>query len=647
MINKLFEQQLSLSLQRLEDLWRRADQLPNHSAPLWQTAEENPEAPKQLLMESLTELTNSLKELQVVVEELHQQNHKLNTSRLALEAERRHYQELFEFAPDGYLVTTPDGAILEVNQMAGELLNVSQKRLVGKPLVIFINAEERRNFYSKLNQLQNGELIKNWQVQMQRRRGACFIASIAVTPIQNPQGKVEKLRWRILELTQPSAIELILPQNVNKTDGKKPHQDTASVDNEHTPTGIIAAEIQPQTIELIKLSNAELLPTSIPQLETSPGLLIVTVEQLENVLNNFVSGTWDFLFICDRTEKYIYVNQAVASAWGLQQSDFMGKSWEFLKLSDEMVARLEAQQSAVFCTGRAFTDEISLITKKGRIDYEYTMTKISNSTSRLDAVVVMFRNLTSSTNTKTAPKVNSNLEKSAELSNFKFRFSSVLAQELPVALNNILATIKLRENHIQQEVDAKENHYSQTIQVNIRRINQLLDDLLLLKSIESEQIQLKPALIDLTVFCRKLIEELKQDADSQYTITLIIQGRPCGILDEKILRQILTNLLFNAINYSPQNSKIQLSVACQGKQVIFCIQNSGNGINKKAEQELLFHAFSDKINIGETETNKLRLLIIQHCVEIQKGNFSLEKTEDNGTIITVILPMNQRAEKKK
>jgi len=64
---------------------------------------------------------------------LSQQNQELEITQRALEVERQRYQELFEEAPDGYLVTDPQGTIQSANCAAATLLNVSQKFLVGQP----------------------------------------------------------------------------------------------------------------------------------------------------------------------------------------------------------------------------------------------------------------------------------------------------------------------------------------------------------------------------------------------------------------------------------------------------------------------------------------------------------------------------------
>src|SRR4028118_301042 len=183
MTEEIFDQQLALSLQRLEELWQRVDELPKSSTQMERYAEEFPTQPKDLLKESLEGLSFSMQELQVAAEELRQHKEALAKSYTVVEAERQRYQELFKFAPDGYLVTAKDGTILEANETVGQLLNISPERLITKPLVVVINPQKRRDFYAKLSQLQRGESIKNWQVQLQRWRDACFDVSFTVTPI--------------------------------------------------------------------------------------------------------------------------------------------------------------------------------------------------------------------------------------------------------------------------------------------------------------------------------------------------------------------------------------------------------------------------------------------------------------------------------
>jgi PAS domain-containing protein len=94
-----------------------------------------------VLPELLEDLQTATEELQVAEEEQYQQNEALAAARWTAEAERQRYQELFDFAPDGYVVTDPEGIIQEANRAAAVLLGVPQPGLLDKPLAGFI-AEE-------------------------------------------------------------------------------------------------------------------------------------------------------------------------------------------------------------------------------------------------------------------------------------------------------------------------------------------------------------------------------------------------------------------------------------------------------------------------------------------------------------------------
>src|SRR3954471_20431518 len=80
-----------------------------------------------LLVEALDELLAAVEELEVSEEELRAQNESLAASRMQVEAERQRYADLFHFAPDPYLVTTPDGTIRDANRAAALLFGVRER----------------------------------------------------------------------------------------------------------------------------------------------------------------------------------------------------------------------------------------------------------------------------------------------------------------------------------------------------------------------------------------------------------------------------------------------------------------------------------------------------------------------------------------
>lgn len=197
---------VNMFAQQIEDIhWRLAD--------LYQGANSFIEPPAELLPLAFKELGIASEELQVAVEELHQQNEELAATRMALEAECQRYQELFELAPTGYLVTDAVGVIREVNRIAAKLLNVSQRFLVGKPLFIFVAENERQTFHFKMIRLQQAEQVQEWVVGLQPREGKPFKAALTVANVRNSEGKVVRLRICVHNVTEPKQTELELERN--------------------------------------------------------------------------------------------------------------------------------------------------------------------------------------------------------------------------------------------------------------------------------------------------------------------------------------------------------------------------------------------------------------------------------------------------
>jgi PAS domain S-box-containing protein len=191
----------------IEKFVQRTEILHKRLADLYQTASLLPWISPDLLPEAFKELHNTSKIAQLAAEELYQQNEELVKTRNWLEAERHHYQDLFELAPDGYLVTNTEGIIQEANLTVAKLLNVSKHFLVGKPIINFVLLEERQQIRNELIQLSQSDKVKELLVRLQQRYGELFYAALTVTVVRNQQGKAISLRWMVRNITQRQQLE--------------------------------------------------------------------------------------------------------------------------------------------------------------------------------------------------------------------------------------------------------------------------------------------------------------------------------------------------------------------------------------------------------------------------------------------------------
>ena len=165
-----------------------------------------------LLQAALTELTQSLEELQATSEELRARSEELAASRDAIEAQRRRYEDLFESAPDGYVVTDSAGMIQEVNTVAATLLHRDRHLLVGKPLAGLVAPTQRRTFQAHLERLQDGRVdrLVDWEVALQQQDGKPIAIGLSAGVVPGPRRQVTGIRWLLRDITARKRSETAL-----------------------------------------------------------------------------------------------------------------------------------------------------------------------------------------------------------------------------------------------------------------------------------------------------------------------------------------------------------------------------------------------------------------------------------------------------
>lgn len=188
--------------QQIQEVRQRTEDLNQHVG-------ESSSPQQDLLVQAFDAIQLALEELRVTQEELRVQNDELAAARGLVEQERQRYMDLFDFAPDGYLVTDTKGIILEANRAASHQLQVSKQFLQSKPLVNFIPQEERLAFRSQLQllQLRDKEVLHEWEICMLSREGNKFDCSLSVTTVQDWQGNPIGWRWLMRDITARKQAE--------------------------------------------------------------------------------------------------------------------------------------------------------------------------------------------------------------------------------------------------------------------------------------------------------------------------------------------------------------------------------------------------------------------------------------------------------
>lgn len=240
--------------------------------------------------------------------------------------------------------------------------------------------------------------------------------------------------------------------------------------------------------------------------------------------------------------------------------------------------------------------------------------------------------------------IQSALQKEKEINELKSRFVSVVSHEFRNPLNTILFSTELLQRYGTQITEQKKETYLERIQGSVKRMHQLLSDVLTVGETEAGKLQFVPQPLDTIRFCKELVDEFHlTDKRKSPIVFSHNQSNASHLwLDERLLRHILTNLLSNAVKYSPNGSPIDFKLELSNQSAVFQVQDRGIGI-PKSEQANLFQSFHRASNAKSLPGTGLGLSIVKQCVDLHGGKIAVESEENQGTLITVTLPIEKQS----
>jgi PAS domain S-box-containing protein len=157
------------------------------------------------------DVQTAVEHLRVAEEELRVQNEELEVHRAAAESALQRYQELFDLAPDPYIITDSAGVVREANSAAARLLGIHPDRLCGRPIASFVSPGRRRAFRVGLNRLVRDQDpipdADEWTVEVEPRQGDAVEVSVTAATVKNAVGATESIRWLLRDVTARRRVE--------------------------------------------------------------------------------------------------------------------------------------------------------------------------------------------------------------------------------------------------------------------------------------------------------------------------------------------------------------------------------------------------------------------------------------------------------
>ncbi|MBD2458048.1 response regulator [Nostoc sp. FACHB-87] len=235
------------------------------------------------------------------------------------------------------------------------------------------------------------------------------------------------------------------------------------------------------------------------------------------------------------------------------------------------------------------------------------------------------------------------LAKEQQLNELKSNFVAMVSHEFRNPMTTIRTAIDILQNQNNMD-EARRNIYFERVQDALNHMLQLLDEVLFLSKSETAKLEYKPAPLNLISFCQEITEVMQMKAAGQKNIIFNYAGE-CNLIymDEELIYCILTNLISNAVKYSPPQSHIWFNLTLEDDMAIFQVKDEGIGI-PETDQVNLFQTFYRASNARRIQGTGLGLAMVKQCVDLHGGEISLESQQDVGTTVIVKLPLHYSGE---
>lgn len=235
------------------------------------------------------------------------------------------------------------------------------------------------------------------------------------------------------------------------------------------------------------------------------------------------------------------------------------------------------------------------------------------------------------------------LSKEIELNELKTKFLSMVSHEFKTPLSAILTSATLVGKYKATENQEKRAKHLNTIIREVKHLNTILNDFLSIERLEKGK-----EIYNLTNFSlSKVINEVVYNANMMLKSGQKI-NYPQNVdditvcQDEKIVSLTLTNLLYNAIKYSPEDTTIDIQVEILPDTLKLHVLDHGIGIPEK-DQKFIFERYFRAENVLLTQGTGIGLNTVKTHIENLGGEISFTSKENKGSTFSVILPLDEQA----
>lgn len=496
------------------------------------------------------------------------------------------YKVLFNTIGEGLIIVDKQGKIILANPRSYDLFGYQEGDLVGLPVDNLLpdsfrsdHAAHRENYQKHPKKRRMGQ---NMNLKAQRQNGDQFDVEISLNHFQQDQDMF--VVAMITDISERVAQNKQI-QELNANLELKVEQRTREV------------------FESQKLYSA--------------------------IAKNFPNGT---INVFDSELKYLFVEGLELAALGLTADKLIGSSY-LDKISKDIRPEIEKQLSLVF-HGKSIDFELNFKDQTYRIN----AVPLSNDEKGIDKILVIEENITQ--HKIIEQQREAALTKERYLNEMKSRFVSMASHEFRTPLSTVLSSVSLIEKYIEKGDYEKTEKHTKRVKNAVAGLTEILNDFLSVEKLESNNNEPILAEFDFRELIEEMVEEVEVILKEGQKLNLILTEQNYLIKsDFKILKNVLYNLISNAIKYSSENSEIKLKAEIENANLHLSVQDFGIGIPEQDQNELFgrFYRASNATNIKGTG---LGLNIVKKYIDSLNGEISFKSELNVGTTFEISIPIS-------
>jgi PAS domain S-box-containing protein len=392
-------------------------------------------------------------------------------------------------------------------------------------------------------------------------------------------------------------------------------------------------------------------------------------EEVSSIYGMLFSAAAEGLVVVDGKGLICLVNPRIGELFGYEIKELLGRPIEVLipsNVRDRHVRQRSAYQKDPHQRpmgqgldlqgerkdGSTFPLEVSLNHLKVG-DQRFVMGLVSDVTQRRSVELELQRTnaeLEERVDSRTAElklaekSVREALEAEKELNALKSRFVSMASHEFRTPLSTIMSSVDLIARYSDGPQRDKVERHVAKIRGKVRELTTMLNDFLSLDKLEQGMVRCTVSEVDVVHLCIELVEELRSLTKPGQEIIYDHGGDQRTVLqDRQMLAHVLSNLVSNAIKYSPENKRIKLATSVANGTLLIEVSDEGMGIPVE-DQQHLFERFFRASNAFTVQGTGLGLNIVRKYLDLMGGTIHFTSEPGKGSTFTAELPQQHHHE---